>query len=144
METACNKCKKDFDKEKVFECLICCKEDDTTPLMFCRGCTDTCFACYATGCTDCVKTACCDCGVAMCKKCKNNETPCGCSGKCFWCNRALTCELDGWTCWVCSRWGCYDCRLSYNDCKECNPYIDLEWVDEEEEEEEAVNNIFSE
>ena len=138
METACNKCKKDLDNEKVFEC---CKKDDTTPIMFCRGCTDTCFA---TGCTDCVKTACCDCGVAMCEECRNNETPCGCSGKCFWCKRALNRESDGWPCDECSRWGCYDCRLSYNDCKECNPYIELEWVDEEEEEEEAVNNIFSE
>ena len=133
METACNKCKKYFDKEKVFEC---CKKDDTTPLMFCRGCTDTCFACDATGCTDCVKTACCDCGVSMCEECKNNETRCGCSGKCFWCKRALNRESDGWPCDECSRWGCYDCRLSYNDCKECNPYIEVEEEDEEEEDEE--------
>lgn len=33
---------------------------------------------------------------------------------------------DGWPCWECKRWGCYDCRVSFNDCKECNPNIELD------------------
>ena len=110
-----------------------------TPIMLCRNCSDKCFGCKDRGCEECIEIVCCDCGVHMCDDCRNNETQCGCYGKCFWCGREVNRGSDGWPCWECDRWGCYDCRLGYNDCKECNPNCGEELIYSSSDEE-AVSN----
>ena len=164
MTTACNNCKKCVPLKKLFECAFCKKDEDTddededlievkdlvedvkpeTPIMFCRNCSDECFGCEDRGCEECIEIVCCDCGVHMCNDCRNNETQCGCYGKCFWCGREINRGSDGWPCWECDRWGCYDCRLGYNDCKECNPNAEEEDLiysssDEEEVSTDVIN-----
>ncbi len=167
MNTTCNNCKKCVPLKKLFECAFCRKDEDTddedededevkdiiktedkvedkdktedTPIMFCRNCSDECFGCEERGCEECIEIVCCDCGVHMCNDCRNNETLCGCYGNCFWCGREVNRGSDGWPCWECDRWGCYDCRLGDNDCKECNPNGEDELIYSSSEEEESTN-----
>ena len=116
MNTICNNCKKEVPLKKAFECELCNDDEDDDdyeedvvedvkdtkplvednkdnvvkpdpPIMFCKRCTHVCFGCDARGCDKCLENACCDCSVYMCKECRNNETLCGCYGKCFWCGR---------------------------------------------------------
>ena len=162
MTTACNNCKKDVPLKKLFECAFCRKDEDEdevkdiietedkvedkdktedTPIMFCRNCSDECFGCEERGCEECIEIVCCDCGVHMCDDCRNNETQCGCYGKCFWCGREVNRGSDGWPCWECDRWGCYDCRLGDNDCKECNPNAEEEDLIYSSSEEDESTNV---
>jgi len=110
-----------------------------TPIMLCRNCSDECFGCEERGCEECIEIVCCDCGVHMCDDCRNNETLCGCYGKCFWCGQEVNRGSDGWPCWECDRWGCYDCRIGDNDCKECNPNGEEELIYSSSEEDESTN-----
>ena len=158
MTTSCNNCKNCIPLKKLFECAFCKKDEDEdedkdivevkdlvedvkpeTPIMFCRNCSDECFGCEERGCEECIEIVCCDCGVHMCNDCRNNETQCGCYGKCFWCGREVNRGSDGRPCWECDRWGCYDCRLGYNDCKECNPNGGEELIYSSSDEDESTN-----
>lgn len=162
MTTACNNCKKCVPLKKLFECAFCRKDEDTeedededevkdlvetktedTPIMFCRNCSDECFGCEERGCEECIEIVCCDCGVHMCNDCRNNETLCGCYGKCFWCGREVNRGSDGWPCWECDRWGCYDCRLGDNDCKECNPNGGEELIYSSSDEDEVSTDVIN-
>jgi hypothetical protein len=146
MTTECNNCNKCFPPEKIFECDICNREDDSEsedalekdiskkPTMCCKRCSDKCFGCELRGCTDCVDVVCCDCSVSMCVECRNGDILCGCYGKCYFCNRDVDRGTDGWPCGECNRWGCYDCRVGDNGCKECNPnYEEDESEDKKED-----------
>jgi hypothetical protein len=171
MTTVCNNCNKCVPLKKLFECAFCRKDEDTDdedivetevkdiiktetkdkvetktedpPIMFCRNCSDECFGCEERGCEECIEIVCCDCGVHMCNDCRNNETLCGCYGKCFWCGREVNRGSDGWPCWECDRWGCYDCRLGDNDCKECNPNGGEELIYSSSEEEEISTEVIN-
>ena len=114
-----------------------------TPILFCRNCSDECFGCEERGCEECIEIVCCDCGVHMCDDCRNNETLCGCYGKCFWCGQEVNRGSDGWPCWECDRWGCYDCRLGDNDCKECNPNAEEELIYSSSDEEEVSTDVIN-
>jgi hypothetical protein len=79
----------------------------------------------------------------MCNDCRNNETLCGCYGKCFWCGQEVNRGSDGWPCWECDRWGCYDCRLGDNDCKECNPNGGEELIYSSSDEDEVPTEVIN-
>lgn len=148
MNTACSNCKKEVTLSLMFECKVCNREEDTKikepPLLFCKQCTRKCYGCDERGCKNCVEIVCCDCSVSMCEECRNNETQCGCYGKCFWCGRDVNRGSDGWPCYECDRWGCWDCRRYNNGCKECNPNYESEEEEEEEELKEELNEELKE
>jgi hypothetical protein len=152
MNTACSNCKKEVTLSLMFECKVCNREEDVKednktkepPLLFCKQCTSKCYGCDERGCENCVEIVCCDCSVSMCEECRNNETQCGCYGKCFWCGRDVNRGSDGWPCYECDRWGCWDCRRYNNGCKECNPNYESEEEEEEEELKEELNEELNE
>ena len=81
----------------------------------------TCHSCNVIGCEDCIRTVCCDCGVRMCRRCKNDHNVlCGCYGSCLGCGTDVNRGENGWPCYVCDKWLCFNCQIKDdNDCKEC-------------------------